>query len=218
MAAFGKAIHTGLPMGYGGILLWQGSDFHPCNPGWLCRGILWYRIRTPNQKPGSRAKKDKGQVVSKTSALWYEWGGWYGVARFLISKKTFGSESVFLKSLNYQKLNTLKQNRTSSKYFPNIRNIRCGPLRPLLNLRLAILLCLQGDFGRLVIVLATVCSTWTLVNIGTSKRSILVPRGDISLLCNRRGNKMTCRTGFPKTSFKVSVWNLSTDDGSICLY
>lgn len=105
MAAFGKAIRTWLPMGFGGILLWQGSDFHPCNPSWLCCGILWYRIRTPKQKAASKAKKDKGQHVSKTSALWYEWGGWFGVARFLIFKMwdvfyvflhTLGS--VFLKS------------------------------------------------------------------------------------------------------------------------
>ena len=71
-------------------------------------------------------------------------------------------------------------------------------------LRLAILLCLQSDFGRVVAVFATVCSTWTRVNIGTSKRSILVSRGDISLLGNRRGNKMTCRTGVGKTCVKFN--------------
>ena len=60
--------------------------------------------------------------------------------------------------------------------------------------RLCVALCLQAGMG-LVMILATVCSTWVAVNLGTSRRSCLVPQGSVTATANRRGNKMVCRTG-----------------------
>lgn len=61
--------------------------------------------------------------------------------------------------------------------------------------RLAVLLGVQACFGQLVMVLATVCSTWVAVNAGTSRRSILVPQGCVSGTATRKGNKMAVRSG-----------------------
>ncbi|CAK9005189.1 unnamed protein product, partial [Durusdinium trenchii] len=58
---------------------------------------------------------------------------------------------------------------------------------------LAVLLGVQACFGQLVMVLATVCSTWVAVNAGTSRRSILVPQGCVSGTATRKGNKMAVR-------------------------
>ena len=39
-----------------------------------------------------------------------------------------------------------------------------------------------------LLVLATVCSSWSSINVGTSKRSILLPEGDTSLAYVARAN------------------------------
>ena len=40
-----------------------------------------------------------------------------------------------------------------------------------------------------------VCGTWVSVNRGTSKRSVLVPGGDVSSVATRKGNIQITRTG-----------------------
>ena len=70
---------------------------------------------------------------------------------------------------------------------------RLSPLDVAPPLRLCIAMCLQACFG-LVMVLATVCSTWVAVNVGTSKRCSLVPQGSTNVTANRRGNKMVARS------------------------
>ena len=61
-----------------------------------------------------------------------------------------------------------------------------------------VLLALQGLFGKLLMMLATVCSTWVSVNQGTSKRSILTPSGMATLLSVRKANKQVTRIGWAK--------------------
>lgn len=63
--------------------------------------------------------------------------------------------------------------------------------------RLAIILILQAVAvcGQVVSFFAPPCSTWISINLGTSKRSILCPAGDTTLLQNRKGNKTATRTG-----------------------
>ena len=56
------------------------------------------------------------------------------------------------------------------------------------------MLLLQAAFGKAMVWLAPVCSTWVSINIGTSKRSLLCPGGDPLLLQNRKANKMASRT------------------------
>ena len=55
-----------------------------------------------------------------------------------------------------------------------------------------------------IVVCAPPCSTWISINIGTSKRSILVPGGDETLVQNRKANKLACRTGFVQSD--LSIW------------
>ncbi|CAK8990484.1 unnamed protein product, partial [Durusdinium trenchii] len=69
------------------------------------------------------------------------------------------------------------------------------PRSPWQVIELAVLLGVQACFGQLVMVLATVCSTWVAVNAGTSRRSILVPQGCVSGTATRKGNKMAVRCG-----------------------
>lgn len=60
-------------------------------------------------------------------------------------------------------------------------------------LRLAVALLLQSTFQQVVVMMAPPCSTWISINAGTSKRTILCPAGDTSLLQNRKSNKLACR-------------------------
>jgi hypothetical protein len=55
----------------------------------------------------------------------------------------------------------------------------------------AILNATPGDF---CVLIALVCSSWTAVNAGTSKRSVTNARGDESVQSVRRGNCMLART------------------------
>lgn len=56
------------------------------------------------------------------------------------------------------------------------------------------MLCLRSCFGSSLMALGTVCSSWVVVNQGTSRRSSLIPGGDPTVLSCRKGNKMVTRT------------------------
>lgn len=60
-------------------------------------------------------------------------------------------------------------------------------------LALAIKLILHGKFDEVVAIFATCCSTWTPVNRGTGKRSIVLPEGDEQVVSVRKSNKMVSR-------------------------
>ena len=61
-------------------------------------------------------------------------------------------------------------------------------------LRLALLLALSGSTDTVLFTIAVVCSTWSAVNLATSKRDILTPYGDVSLPGVRSANRMVART------------------------
>lgn len=61
-------------------------------------------------------------------------------------------------------------------------------------LRLLVIALIQSGFGLVFLMAGVVCSTWVAVNVGTSKRSLLVPSGDISSLATRKGNIQISRT------------------------
>lgn len=69
--------------------------------------------------------------------------------------------------------------------------------------RLACVLCLQGKFGQALAVLATLCSAWIGVNVGTHKRSELNVRGDVTTTSVRKANKMVARTVGRKLSMPM---------------
>lgn len=62
-------------------------------------------------------------------------------------------------------------------------------------LRLMVSLALQGKFAQLLMMLATVCSTWVAVNVGTSRRSVLTPSGLWHYTSVRKANKQVTRSG-----------------------
>lgn len=100
--------------------------------------------------------------------------------------------------------------------------------------RLAVALVLRGDWGKLLGVLAVVCSTYSPVNIATSNRDVLCPLGATYHPSVRRANKMTSRHGFrPVHSMLIreskaflkhvvpdQVWFIDGSIGSdgVCLY
>ena len=61
-------------------------------------------------------------------------------------------------------------------------------------LRLLVIALIQSGFGLVFLMAGVVCSTWVAVNVGTSKRSLLAPSGDISSLATRKGNIQISRT------------------------
>lgn len=61
--------------------------------------------------------------------------------------------------------------------------------------RLALAMVLAGCVEGFLLLAALVCSSFSAVNLGTSKRSVLTPEGDERVLGVRRGNKLTARTG-----------------------
>ena len=61
-------------------------------------------------------------------------------------------------------------------------------------LRLVLALCLAGKVGEAFFSLAVVCSSWSSVNLGTSRRDLLCPLGDPTVPTNRQGNTMVART------------------------
>ena len=62
------------------------------------------------------------------------------------------------------------------------------------DLRLAILLLLHGRYGDIISTFAPVCSSWSIVNLATSQRSILTPLGNCRLKGVIQGNRMISRT------------------------
>lgn len=60
---------------------------------------------------------------------------------------------------------------------------------------LSVLLLFQSAFGRAVVWMAPVCSTWISINVGTSGRSVICPGGFLSFLQNRKANKSAARIG-----------------------
>lgn len=62
-------------------------------------------------------------------------------------------------------------------------------------LRLALTLALHGLAATALFTIAVVCSTWSAVNLATSKRDILTPYGDVSLAGVRSANRMVARRG-----------------------
>lgn len=73
------------------------------------------------------------------------------------------------------------------------------------SLRLAIQLCLNGLVNEALFVIAVVCSSWSAVNLGTSKRDELVPYGDVTVAGVRCGNRMVGRTEWAGCFFFESV-------------
>jgi hypothetical protein len=52
---------------------------------------------------------------------------------------------------------------------------------------------LNCDFENFAVLIALVCSSWTPMNMGTSKRSILTPLGDEAVPSVKQGNVMAAR-------------------------
>ena len=69
--------------------------------------------------------------------------------------------------------------------------------------RLCIITILHGTPGDLLCILGVLCSTWTVVNSGTSGRDFLVPMGRTEYESVRCGNLMVARQGFGKHPPKV---------------
>lgn len=62
--------------------------------------------------------------------------------------------------------------------------------------RLALILAIHGcvnPCSDALYIIAVVCSSWSAVNLSTSKRDVLTPYGDISLASVRSGNCMVAR-------------------------
>ena len=57
------------------------------------------------------------------------------------------------------------------------------------------MMVLQGRFRDLFVMLAPVCSSWSTVNVASSRRSLLTPLGNTFFASVRRGNRMVTRTG-----------------------
>lgn len=54
---------------------------------------------------------------------------------------------------------------------------------------------LHGCAATALFTIAVVCSTWSAINLATSKRDILTPYGDVSLAGVRSANSMVARRG-----------------------
>lgn len=76
--------------------------------------------------------------------------------------------------------------------FPNTTLVK---LSFFASLRLLVVAFLESGFGLVFCIAGIVCSTWVAVNLGTSKRSILVPGGDPNSVATRKGNRQIGRTG-----------------------
>ena len=74
------------------------------------------------------------------------------------------------------------------------QKVKVFAIQPYL-LRLALALCLSGRVAEACFVVAVVCSTWSSVNLATSKRDLLCPYGDQRVPSVRSGNRMVARLG-----------------------
>lgn len=70
-------------------------------------------------------------------------------------------------------------------------------------LRLALNLALYGSTFSALYTIAVVCSTWSAINLGASKRDLLTPYGDVSVASVRSANRMVARTGSHDVQFKL---------------
>ena len=89
--------------------------------------------------------------------------------------------------------------------------------------RLCIITILHGTPGDLLCILGVLCSTWTVVNSGTSGRDFLVPMGRTEYESVRCGNLMVARQGFGKHPPKVFnhcfvFWNLAPTKWQLSFY
>ena len=67
-----------------------------------------------------------------------------------------------------------------------------------MQLRLAVALCLCGRFAQALYIIAVVCSTWSSVNLGTSQRDILTPYGNCAVPSVNGANIMVARPVMPQ--------------------
>ena len=59
--------------------------------------------------------------------------------------------------------------------------------------RLALAMVLQGKYSELIVIIAVVCSTWSIVNLNTSQRDLLTPYGNAEVRAVAEGNRMVSR-------------------------
>ena len=69
------------------------------------------------------------------------------------------------------------------------------------SVRLCIITILRGRFGDLICMMGILCSTWTVVNTGTSCRDLLTPMGQQDYPSVASGNQMVSRTSPPKKGY-----------------
>jgi hypothetical protein len=62
-------------------------------------------------------------------------------------------------------------------------------------------MCLAGKFNELLVACGVVCSSWSVVNLGTSLRNLLCPYGDCTRGSVVAGNRMVARTGLDSLRF-----------------
>ena len=75
-------------------------------------------------------------------------------------------------------------------------------------MRLCIAAILKSVAGGCVVLLGMKCSSWTVVNMGTSKRSPCCPAGDQTNVNVGNANCMAARTGYSICMFSNFVINL----------
>ena len=81
----------------------------------------------------------------------------------------------------------------------------------MLTLRLAIVGVMSAVRGKAVVWLGLVCSSFTVINMGWSKRSFLVPMGDTSKRSVVEGNCLAARTAFARRTC-VHVMHVNLPD------
>ena len=74
------------------------------------------------------------------------------------------------------------------------------------HVRLALTSILKAKHGQAMILLAMVCTSWTVVNQGTSGRSFADPCGRVHLEYIRTANRMACR--WFVVSFKLDAFSV----------
>ena len=74
------------------------------------------------------------------------------------------------------------------------------------SVRLCIITILRGRFGDLICMMGILCSTWTVVNTGTSCRDLLTPMGQQDFPSVASGNQMVSRTSPPKKGYSQTCF------------
>ena len=75
---------------------------------------------------------------------------------------------------------------------------------------LSMALCLSGRVAEACFVIAVVCSTWSSVNLATSKRDLLCPYGDQRVPSVRSGNRMVARLGGFHLNLNSSLYGFTS--------